>query len=57
MSLGAVRTPGAAGPSQVASPGSWDEGALLGSSWSRLPASQGAWLPEDEVGVGEAPGP
>lgn len=51
-SLGAVRTPGASGPSQAASPGSWDEGALLGSSGLLLPACQGAWLPEGEVGSG-----
>ena len=49
MSWGAVRTPGAAGPPQVASGGSWEEGALLGSSRLVLPASRGVWLPEDEV--------
>lgn len=48
-SSGAARTPGAAVPPQAASRGSWDEGALLGSAGPVLPASRGAWLPEDEV--------
>lgn len=48
MSLGVVRNPGTAGPPRAASWGSWDEGALLGSGLA-LPASQGAWLPENEV--------
>lgn len=49
MSLRAARAPGAAGPPQVASGGSWEEGAPLGSSGLVLPASRGVWLPEDEV--------
>lgn len=49
MSLGAARSPGAAGPPRV----SWEEGALRGpegpSSGRALRASQGVRLPEGEV--------
>lgn len=48
-SSGAVRTPEATGPPQTASRGSWDEGLLCGYVGLVLPASQGTWLPEDEV--------
>lgn len=46
---GAARTPGATGPPQTASPGSWDEGLLCSYVGLVPPASWGAWLPEDEV--------